>query len=68
MRQRSLSILSASAMLAPEKTRREAGGPRSEGQPRGVVCTYGAVAKFLGEGPEVWGWNLQKSDKKKAGR
>lgn len=55
-------------MLAPEKTRREAGGPRSEGQPRGVVCTYGAVAKFLGEGPEVWEWNLQKSDKKKAGR
>lgn len=45
----------------------EEGGPRSERHPRGVVCTFGAVGKFVGGGPEGWGRNSHRSDKKKAG-
>lgn len=55
-------------MLAPKKCRKGE-GPKSEGQAKGVVCTYGDVAKFLGEEPEGWGRNLRgPTTKKPSGR
>lgn len=53
-------------MLAPKKCRKGE-GLKSEGQPKGVVCTYGDVAKFLGEEPEGWGKNLRGPTRKKPG-
>lgn len=63
---KSVSMLSASATLTIQNQKR--GASSSEGQPRGVVCTYGGVTKSPRERPEGWEKNLKRSHEKEVGR